>query len=582
MLARVLTFFTLAPSVAAQGLVSTELAKLTASDAADHERFGFAVALSGDTALAGAWLDEEVGSTGPGAAYVFERDHGGAGAWGEVAKLVAADGAAFDSFGVSVALRGDTAVVGSYRDDNAGGVDAGAAYVFARDQGGANVWGEVVKLVAADAAAGDRFGIAVALSGDTIVVGARRDDNANGENAGAAYVFERDQGGANAWGEVAKLTAGDGAAGDLFGRSAALSGDTAVIGARLDDNEGGQSAGAAYVFERDQGGAGAWGEVAKLTASDGAAGDLFGHSVAVDGDTIVVGSEADDHSGLTNSGSAYVFVRDHGGAGAWGEARKLTAGDAAGFDVFGSAVSVFGETIAVGADQDEHTLGLPGSFSSGEGATYVFERDHGGANAWGEVEKLTSSDPASGDHFGSSVALSGCTAVVGAALDDHAGGTNAGSAYVFSLLSVPGAIYCTAGVSAGGCQATLSAAGIASATAPSGFLLTASNVEGAKDGLFFFGSNGRQASPWGSGTSYQCVVPPVRRAGLLAGRGTNGTCDGTVSQDLNARWCPTCPKPNHNPGAGALVQAQLWYRDPLNTSNRTTSLSDAIELCVQP
>jgi hypothetical protein len=107
-------------------------------------------------------------------------------------------------------------------------------------------------------------------------------------------------------------------------------------------------------------------------------------------------------------------------------------------------------------------------------------------------------------------------------------------------------------------------------------------MEGAKTGLFFYGTNGRQANPWGSGTSYVCVVPPRVRGGLLTGLGTTGQCDGSFSQDLNARWCPTCPKPNHNPGAGALMQAQLWYRDPLNTSNQSSSMSDAIEFAICP
>jgi len=144
------------------------------------------------------------------------------------------------------------------------------------------------------------------------------------------------------------------------------------------------------------------------------------------------------------------------------------------------------------------------------------------------------------------------------------------------------AAYCTAGTSASGCQATLSASGTPSATAPSGFMLSAAAVEGAKDGLFFFGGNGRQASSWGNGTSYQCVAPPVRRSPLLIGSGTAGLCDGSFSQDLNALWCPTCPKPQSNPGSGATVQAQLWYRDPQNTSNQTTSLSDALEFVVAP
>jgi hypothetical protein len=141
------------------------------------------------------------------------------------------------------------------------------------------------------------------------------------------------------------------------------------------------------------------------------------------------------------------------------------------------------------------------------------------------------------------------------------------------------ASYCTAGVSASGCQVTLSASGVPSATSPSGFVVSAAGVEGSKDGLFYFGSNGRQANPWGNGTSFQCVVPPLTRASLLVGSGTTGLCDGALSQDLNALWAA---KPTKNPGAGALVQAQLWYRDPLSTSNQTTSLSDAVEFTVAP
>ena len=144
------------------------------------------------------------------------------------------------------------------------------------------------------------------------------------------------------------------------------------------------------------------------------------------------------------------------------------------------------------------------------------------------------------------------------------------------------ASYCTAGTSASGCQATISGVGTPSATASSGFFLTAAGVEGAKSGLFFFGANGRQALPWGNGSSFQCVVPPVNRGGVLLGTGTTGACDGTFTQDLNARWCPTCPEPAQNPGVGAVVQAQLWYRDPLNPSSQGTSLSDALEFQLCP
>ena len=139
--------------------------------------------------------------------------------------------------------------------------------------------------------------------------------------------------------------------------------------------------------------------------------------------------------------------------------------------------------------------------------------------------------------------------------------------------------YCTAGTSSSGCQALLASSGVPSASAASGFVLAAAGVEGEKDGVFFFGANGPQANSWGNGTSFQCVAPPVKRAGVLAASGTTGACDGAFAQDLNAHWQE---KPNHNPGAGATVQAQLWYRDPQSTSNQTTSLSNALELMLEP
>ena len=140
-------------------------------------------------------------------------------------------------------------------------------------------------------------------------------------------------------------------------------------------------------------------------------------------------------------------------------------------------------------------------------------------------------------------------------------------------------VYCTAGTSANGCQALISAEGTPSATAASGFTLNTTGIEGLKDGLYIFGANGQQANAWGNGTSFQCVAPPLKRSSLLAGTGTDGGCDGAFSQDLNTRWQA---KPNQNPGAGAVVQAQAWYRDPGNTSNQTTSLSTAIQFTVAP
>ena len=158
----------------------------------------------------------------------------------------------------------------------------------------------------------------------------------------------------------------------------------------------------------------------------------------------------------------------------------------------------------------------------------------------------------------------------------------AGGFHSLALTEIVLQTYCTAGFSASGCAAMMSSSGLASATASTGFILMASTVEGAKDGLFFYGTNGRQANPWGTGGSFVCVIPPRLRGAFQFGVGTAGGCDGVFAEDLNARWCSTCPKPLHNPGAGAVVQAQLWYRDPQNTGSQTTSMSDAIEFLVVP
>jgi PKD repeat protein len=232
---------------------------------------------------------------------VFARNQGGDDNWGEVKKLTASDGAAYDNFGVSVAIAGDTLVVGAFLDDD-NGYRSGSAYVFARNRGGTNNWGEVKKLIASDGAAGDWFGFSVAMAGDTVVVGAYFDDD-NGDDSGSAYVFARDQGGTDNWGEVKKLIASDGAAGDWFSSYAvAIAGDTIIVGAYGDDEQ----TGSAYVFARNWGGADNWGEVEKLIASDAAPGDRFGYSIAIAGDAVVVGAIFDDDKGY-NSGSAYVY-----------------------------------------------------------------------------------------------------------------------------------------------------------------------------------------------------------------------------------------------------------------------------------
>jgi hypothetical protein len=282
-----------------------EIQRLTASDGAAGYRFGWSVAINGDTAVVGADRHDD---SQKGSAYVFERNQGGADNWGQVKRLAASDGAADDNFGVSVAIDGDTVVVGAYRDDVGSYTDQGSVYVFMRDQGGAGNWGQVIKLTAIDGARSDSFGVSVAIDGDTVIVGAYGDNVSYSPSQGSAYVFARNQGGADNWGQVIKLTASDGAAFDRLGLSVAVDGDTAVVGAYHDDiGRYGDRQGSAYLFGRNQGGADNWGQVIKLTASDGAAEDYFGCSVAIGGDTVVVGAYNDEIQRCIASGSAYVF-----------------------------------------------------------------------------------------------------------------------------------------------------------------------------------------------------------------------------------------------------------------------------------
>ncbi|WP_132000263.1 FG-GAP repeat protein, partial [Dokdonella fugitiva] len=374
--------------------------KLIAGDAQTGDQLGYSVAVSGDTAVVGAPYEDGEGNTA-GAAYVFVRSGG---SWSQQAKLVAGDPQANDYFGVSVALDGDTAVVGAHYEDT-GGANAGAAYVFVRSGGS---WSQQAKLVAGDAQADDWFGWSVALDGDTALVGAPREDD-GGSNAGAAYVFVR---GGGVWSQQAKLVAGDAQLGDQLGWSVAFDGDTALVGANGEDGAG-TDAGAAYVFVRS---GASWEQQAKLMAVDAETNDQFGLSVALDGDTALVGAYGES----AFAGAAYVFVRSGGG---WSEQAKLVAGDAQSGDQFGWSVALDGDTALVGANGEDER-------GTDAGAAYVFVRNGG---SWTQQTKLVAGDAQVSDWFGWSVALDGDTVLAGANGEDD-GGSNAGAAYVF----VPG------------------------------------------------------------------------------------------------------------------------------------------------
>jgi hypothetical protein len=373
----------------------SETAKIIASDAAINDWFGISVAIYQNYSVIGARDDDfERGS-----AYVFKHD---VNSWIQEQKLLASDGEVGDWFGISVAIYGDFVFVGADADDNENGLNAGSVYVFKHE---GSTWILQDKLVASDGIANDYFGRYVSIDENYAIIGAYYDDDI----AGSAYVFKR---AGNEWTEEEKLTASDRAPGDYFGVSTSIEGDYAIIGAYREDNDNGIDAGSVYVFKRTSRG---WLEETKLLASDGISGDRFGISTSIDDTYLVIGSYYDD--GYT--GSAYVFNKTSTG---WVEENKLIALDGEINDFFGRSVSIYRDSILVGAWGD----------TSYSGSAYIFR--HIDSN-WIEETKLIASDASGNDRFGYQVSLYGIYALIGAYLDDNENGIDAGAAYIFELMN---------------------------------------------------------------------------------------------------------------------------------------------------
>ncbi|MFN0112273.1 MAG: HYR domain-containing protein, partial [Blastocatellia bacterium] len=387
------------------GTTWTQQAYLKASNTGANDRFGYSVAVAGDTLVVGAFgeASNAIGVNGngtddsassSGAAYVFVRSGG---MWSQQAYLKASNTGGSDLFGHSVAVAGDTVVVGAFQESsNATGVNgdgadnsinaSGAAYVFVRS---GTMWSQQAYLKASNPDESDSFGVQVAVAGDTVVVAAYREgSNATGVNgdgmnnlaydAGAAYVFVRN---GTTWTQQAYLKAGNTGANDRFGWSVALAGDTAVVGAYHEDSNAtgvngdgmdnsASNAGAAYVFVRS---GTTWSQQAYLKAGNTGAGDTFGNSVAVAGDTVMVGAPGEDsnatgvngdgtNNSASSSGASYVFVRS---GTTWNQQDYLKANNTVASDQFGWSVAVAGDTVVVGANQEDNS-------ASNSGAAYVF------------------------------------------------------------------------------------------------------------------------------------------------------------------------------------------------------------------
>ncbi|MCH8259829.1 MAG: FG-GAP repeat protein, partial [Planctomycetes bacterium] len=278
-----------------------EIDELLAADGLAFDEFGTAVAISGEVLVVGAPRHDQNGSSA-GAAYVYRFDVNGSGTWAQETKLLPSELQAYDRFGLSVAVDGNVILVGAYGDDDNGGT-AGAAYVFRYDPD-ASEWLEETKLLASDGASADYFGYSVAIDGNVAVAGAYRDDD-NGSRSGSAYVFRfnDDSGG---WLQEAKLIASDGTAFDEFGRVVAVTADRILIGAPEDDAVG-YATGSAYVFGCGEG-CRLWVEEAKLLPLDVSPLTEFGRAVAIRDDLAIIGAPGHDHYGF-HSGAAFVFRR---------------------------------------------------------------------------------------------------------------------------------------------------------------------------------------------------------------------------------------------------------------------------------
>jgi len=367
-------------------------------------RMGSSVALHADWLVVGAPGEDINNSIDAGAAYVFHRDRPAAGAWGLMQKLTDEPAAANMRFGAAVAVdaqwlmvgvpgghrvkaffreeqitpealpwvnsislsAGDPSnalgtclamedgllIAGAPMQDVGGNMDSGAAYVFERNTSAIDSWGLLATLTPTDPAAGDAFGTSVALSESRAALGSPLDNNGEGVDAGSVYLFERNQGGANGWGQFLKITNNLQVAGDEMGRSVALRNGYLLTGLPRAETAAGTDAGRALLLGRNQGGANFWGLVKTFSASDGTAQSRFGTAVAINSDHAVIGAPFADPRGLVNTGTAYIYSRNWTGSDAWGELQILAPTNLSGGAEFGSALALDHHTVAFGAPAD--------------------------------------------------------------------------------------------------------------------------------------------------------------------------------------------------------------------------------------
>ena len=603
-------------------------AYLKASNTEALDSFGFSIAASGDTIVVGA-PDEDSnsvgvdgdqsdnGAQGSGAAYVFVRSGS---SWSQQAYLKASNTGDFDRFGRSVAISGDTVVVGAAGEDSgAVGVDGdqsdnstldgGAAYVFVRS---GMSWSQQAYLKASNTQALDVFGGSVAVSGDTIVVGAFGErsssigvDGDQSDNSafrsGAAYVFVRS---GMSWSQQAYLKASNTGQGDEFGSSVAASGDTIVVGAfredsnsvGIDGDQSGNSAslsGAAYVFVRS---GTSWSQQAYLKASNTGEFDGFGESVAVSGDTIVVGARFEDSrsvgvdgdqsdNSLLSSGAAYVFVRS---GMSWSQQAYLKASNTQAGDFFGLSVAASGDTIVVGASfEDSSSVGVDGdqfdNSALSSGAAYVFVRS---GTSWSQQVYLKASNAGANDEFGRSVAASDGSVIVGAlgeasdATGVNGDGSNntaagAGAAYIFTGIGESiGRSYCVAAINSTGAAGRLEGSGSAS-IAENCLRLAVKRLPPTVFGLFITSTSQDFVANPGGSEGNLCLGGSIGRY-VEPGQLQQADAGGAFSLQLDLTNTPQ-PSGAVSISAGETWNFQAWYRDS-GSMGSTSNLTNGLEV----
>jgi hypothetical protein len=408
----------------------------------------FPVAISGQTIAVGAPKDNDF----RGVVDVFTESNGGWANPPETARLTASAGNAGNELGWSVAISGETIVAGAPDNQVGGPADQGAVYVFTEPDGGWVNGTQTAELTASDGAADDHLGTSVGIDGTTIVAGAPDDEVGGNDDQGTAYLFTEPGGGWVNGTQTAELTASDGAAGDELGSSVAISGETIVAGAPDHEVGNNNDQGAAYMYTEPGGGWTDGTQTAELTGSDGAADDHLGTSVAIDAQTVVAGAPDHEVGNNDDQGAAYVYTQPGGGWTDATQTAELTASDGNATDELGSSVAISGETVVAGAPG--HEVGNNADY----GVADVYTEPGGGWTDATQSDELIASEGYAANTLGTSVAISGQVIAAGAPFE--------GAAYVFGVGAVASPSLSTAGPSSG----------------TSGNAITASSITGTLSG----------------------------------------------------------------------------------------------------